>query len=377
MLTGLSRLLPAHLADWVRAMTNELTEIRDDKAAILFAAGCLRAALALAAAAQLQAVREVLSPARRTRAAAVAASVRARPRLLGLLCGVGAGGLGMAHLFAAGAPNGHLLVNLVALLLGTAAWFALRRAAALRTGRAGMAVLALALPLLLTALFGVTAEGATRWVSIGPVSLQASFLLMPVMMVIYARRPDEAGTGGIVIAALALALQPDPAMAGALSMGLLALVFSKGGRLPVIAAAASLLALGWAMIRGNAQHATPFVDSILDIALNVHPLVGSIVLLGSVAVIAPALLARAAGDRPALFAFGGCWAGTLVAAALGNYPTPLVGYGGSAVLGYLLSVALLPPGARETRPAKSSSTRTLDGRSADLEPSELRVAPCA
>jgi hypothetical protein len=36
------------------------------------------------------------------------------------------------------------------------------------------------------------------------------------------------------------------------------------------------------------------------------------------------------------------------AAALGNYPTPLVGYGGSAVLGYLLSVALLPAGARRS-----------------------------
>ena len=37
----------------------------------------------------------------------------------------------------------------------------------------------------------------------------------------------------------------------------------------------------------------------------------------------------------------------VAAAALGNYPTPLVGHGGAAVLGYLLSVALLPSGERE------------------------------
>jgi hypothetical protein len=54
------------------------------------------------------------------------------------------------------------------------------------------------------------------------------------------------------------------------------------------------------------------------------------------------------GDRAVLLAFGGCWAAVVAAAALGNYPTPLVGYGGSAVLGYLLSVSLLPGGARAT-----------------------------
>jgi hypothetical protein len=33
----------------------------------------------------------------------------------------------------------------------------------------------------------------------------------------------------------------------------------------------------------------------------------------------------------------------IVAAALGNYPTPLVGYGGSAIIGYVVSLLGLPP----------------------------------
>jgi hypothetical protein len=40
--------------------------------------------------------------------------------------------------------------------------------------------------------------------------------------------------------------------------------------------------------------------------------------------------------------FGAIWLGVIVAAALGNYPTPLVGYGGSAIIGYVLSLAALP-----------------------------------
>lgn len=31
-----------------------------------------------------------------------------------------------------------------------------------------------------------------------------------------------------------------------------------------------------------------------------------------------------------------------MAAALGNYPTPIVGYGGSAIIGYVLSLLALP-----------------------------------
>jgi hypothetical protein len=40
--------------------------------------------------------------------------------------------------------------------------------------------------------------------------------------------------------------------------------------------------------------------------------------------------------------FGAVWMAAVLAAALGNYPTPVVGYGGSAIVGYLLSLGLLP-----------------------------------
>jgi hypothetical protein len=37
--------------------------------------------------------------------------------------------------------------------------------------------------------------------------------------------------------------------------------------------------------------------------------------------------------------FGAIWLGCVLAAGLGNYPTPVVGYGGSAILGYMLSLS--------------------------------------
>lgn len=281
----------------------------------------------------------------------------------------------MAYMLAAGAPSRYLLVNLAALVLGATAWLALGRTASSRVAGAGPAILALAVPLLLTSFFGIAVEGASRWVSVGPLNLQVSLIVLPVMLILYARQPDAMGTAGMTAAALALAIQPDRAMAGVLAAGLLGLLFAAPGRPAFAATAASLLAFGFTLLTPDTLPPVPYVDRILYTAFDVHPLAGLAVLLGAALLVVPALNAASsgAGDRPALLAFGGCWLGIVVAAALGNYPTPLVGYGGSAVLGYLLSVAFLPSGALQTGGSGAPGLRPVTERGSDQTTSESRV----
>jgi hypothetical protein len=362
-------------------MGRELTEIGDERAALVFAAGCLRASLSLAAAAAARsafaAIRTLLFPAAPfSWRLPTMNRISTQPRLLGLLCGSVAVLMGLAYMQAAGAPSRYLLVNFAALALGATAWLALGGTGRSSLRGAGLATLAFSVTLLLTALFGVAADGASRWVSVGPLSLQVSLIVLPVMLVLYARRPDRAGTAGMIVAALALALQPDRAMAGVLAAGLLALLLSVPERRPVaVAAAASILAFGWTLLRPDTLEASAFVDRILYTAFDVHPLAGAAVAAGAVALIVPAAigLRRGAGERAALLAFGACWSAVVAAAALGNNPTPLVGYGGSAVLGYLLSVALLPAGVRGTDSAARASPSSA---APDQDPSisELRAA---
>lgn len=304
-------------------------------------------------------------------------SLAMRPRRLGLICGVAAVLIGLAYLSAAGAPSRYMLVNLVALVLGATAWLALGRAAGSRLAGAGPAILALALALLATAWFGLAVDGASRWVSLGPLNLQVSLIVLPVMLVLYARRADALGTAGMLVAALALALQPDRAMAGVLAAGLLALLASNRSRLPIAAAAGAILAFGWTLLTPDRLPAVPYVDRILYTAFDVHPLAGLAVAIGAAALVVPAAIGawRLKSERPALLAFGGGWSGVVAAAALGNYPTPLVGYGGSAVLGYLLSVALLPGGAREVAPLRAP--RSPAAESPDPAISERRSAGLA
>jgi cell division protein FtsW (lipid II flippase) len=250
----------------------------------------------------------------------------------------------MFYLAGAGAPARYSVINLAALVVGAAVWLGLGRGVTSRWS--GGAVLALTAPLVATALFGVAVDGASRWVNVGPLSLQVSLIVLPAIIVLYARTTDAIGTAGILVAAFALAAQPDRAMAAVLVAGTGAIVLAQRNRLSVLALIGAVIGFGVTMLRPDALPAVPFVDRILYTAFDVHVLAGMAVVAGCFILLAPAFGAIGRGpERTALLAFGASWATVVAAAALGNYPTPLVGYGGSAVLGYLLSVALLP-GAR-------------------------------
>ncbi len=374
LVAAAAHLLPAQLSPWARAMACEVADISDDRSALIFALGCLRAAAALALADLLTALRptflRLFTP--------LSGSFQPmtylldRPRSLGLLSAAAAVGLGLAYMAMAGAPSRYLLMNLAALVLGATAWLAIGPKAGARLAD-GRVVLALSIPLLATALFGIGFDGVTRWVRVGPLPVQLSLVLLPAIIVLYARRPDAIGTAGIAIAALGLAAQPDRAMAGVLAAALAAILIAKPTRMSALALAAGIAGFGATLVRPDALPAVPFIDQILYTSFGVHPLAGLAVLTGSLALLVPTLGALRQGDsRPALLAFGACWLAIVAAAALGNYPTPLVGFGGSAVLGYLLSAALLPGGSRET-----AGTRPVQASTPLGDPSETTRLSCA
>ncbi len=322
------RLLPAPLAGWGRALRHEVEAIDDDAEALGFALGGLRGAL-------MQAMAFHLSG--RSIEMSVWEALR-RPSVVGLACAIGASGLGLAYLTMAGAPARYLAVNAGALLIGLLVYAVLGRARRLP----GSVMLALGGVLLATALFGDTQAGAARWLMVGPLFVQPSLILLPMMIVGFARTRTALATAGMIVAALALALQPDRAMAGVLVAGLGALATFRRDRATSAALAAAVAAFAAALAQPDTLPAVAHVDQILYRAFDIDLVAGLAVVGGSALLIVPALAGRRDdGRQDARAAFGALWLAMVAAAALGNYPTPLVGYGGSAVIGYLLSIAVL------------------------------------
>ena len=263
---------------------------------------------------------------------------------IGIASTVGAVGLGLGYLAAAGAPAQYLAVNAATLivgLLGVAVWKGSARPTATLSG---LAALGIGLALLATALLGHSLDGATRWVRVGPLSLQPGLILGPLLAVLFSRDRSVLATTGTVIAAAALALQPDRATAGALTAGLAALAIANPDRRVLLALSAASLAFAVALVRPDTLPAQPFVEQVLYSAFQTHWLVGLAVWVGAVLLIVPAVYGwvRDPENRPTYAVFGAVWMALIAASALGNYPTPLVGYGASSVLGFILCLAGLP-----------------------------------
>lgn len=271
-----------------------------------------------------------------------------RPRRLGFACSLGSLLLGFVYLAAAGAPAHYLLVNFLALSLGVCLLMGLKHTQRLGHTVRDLAMLVLSMTLLLTALFGQEAHGASRWIAIGPLQIQPSFVLVPSILVYFSARPNSVTTSTVLIAALALALQPDRGMAGAMTFALIALAVLSVNRFVLIAVAASAAAFLVTLARPDDLPAMPHVEQVLFSALEVHPLVGIAVIFGSVLLLVPGVAGFFATgvERTMCFAVASTWFALIMAAVLGNYPTPVVRYSGAAVLGYVFSVGCLPDETR-------------------------------
>ena len=275
-------------------------------------------------------------------------------RFVGIACAVAAVGSGIIYMMAAGAPGRYPFVNGAALLIGLLLFAAVDQLPA-RLRNAPVA-LAIGLALMATALFGVSGEGATRWAKLGPILIQPSLILLPMLVVLLARTREPLAMAGALLAAVALAIQPDRAMAGALAASLAALALWKRDLWSAAGLLGAIACFAVTLLRPDALPAMPYVDGILYSAFGVHPLAGIAVVGGAALLLVPAISGWGQGHRHASVLFGTIWFAIIAAAALGNYPTPLVGYGGSAVIGYLLSLSVFPKASRSEK-APVASTR--------------------
>ena len=346
---ALQATLPPSLQSWGWAVRCETAGIPDDTKALLFALDSLCGLMPRAVASHLRQpfaslIGDGVPFSEGSTFMPVFDAMMRRPRALGVACAIGAVVLGLAHMVIVGAPTRYLGVNVGALTIGLTLLALLGRTAPIERRWVGGAILAMTGALLATALAGTEVEGVSRWVRLGGFAIQPSLILLPLMIVAFSQARSVAATAGIVVAAAAVALQPDRAMAGVLVLGLATLTLLGRDRQSIMALTASIAGFVVTFARADTLPAVPYVERVFYSSFDAHIAAGLAVLGGSALLLVPAIVGwrHDAANRAIYAAFGAVWLAAIVAAALGNYPTPMVGYGGSAIIGYALSLLALP-----------------------------------
>lgn len=332
LMRATARLLGDQRATWACAMQAEVEAVGDEREALALAWGCFRAATGHAFAAALAGLAQVHN------AGACACSTAVL--------------LGCAFMHSTGAPGHYVVMNLLSLAFAVATFRLLPRQRLaqdeLLRARLSFAMGAL---LLVASLFH-SSGGASAWLRLGPVQLNLPWLLLPALLVASDVRPLSTGRpwalGGLLMACGALALLAAPWLAGLVAAVLSVRAWNhRSGVLALLAAAtwATALHLGQ---RWQAPGALPFVDGVLQSAFAQSPAIGLALALLQVLPLWPALRHRQARQH------GLIWGLLVVLSLPGWLPSPLVGFGGSFILSYLLSLALLPADAAH-RPAGASA----------------------
>ena len=288
--------------------------------------------------------------------------IRSFMTVLASLCAASSVAIGAIYMLAAGAPARYVAINAAALMVGAVAASVMRRVSVRDHGLTGASTVAIGLLLLATAFYGIHLEGASRWIRVAGMSLQPSLILLPLAMVHFARERGWLSSIGLVIASIGLAMQPDRAMAGTLALGLTALFLHRREPPVTIALAAAIGGFAATLLSADVVAPASFVEQVVQAAFAFHALAGLAIVSGLATMLVPAVAqGTRSQDREVFAMFGATWLAVIAFAFAGNYPTPLVGYGSSAILGYCLSAAVLSthPGVENSAPGRLLRIREL------------------
>ena len=193
-------------------------------------------------------------------------------------------------------------------------------------------------------------EGVRRWCRAGLLVVQPAPLILPLVAWALAGRSANWTVAGLAGALAALfAAQPDPSAAGALAAISAGVILARRrANTPDLAILLlSLAAFGWAATRPDPLAPVAHVEGIVAAAWGVHPAAGVGALIALLLVPVPFLLRawglRGEGEarRTLTFALSGLWLVLVLANATGRFPAPVVGYGASFVVGWLISLGLV------------------------------------
>jgi cell division protein FtsW (lipid II flippase) len=338
----IGHVLPREHAQWLDAIASELHQIVDDRAALAFALSGYSGVARMIVAAQF-------------------ASLLSQFKWLSALAGSLVVLMGCGLMWRNDVPKTVVLMQIGA--LGVALVFMVIASSMTQSfnlhrtrthpdtpeDHISLCVLSAGVLILYTAIEGQAANGVSRWLSIGGtgISIQPSVMLMPAMLIAAAILRNALATIGVALAFLGLAFQGDAllAFASAMAIAISLLAARRTCWLTFVLLVYALLCCVVALRNAVTLPPVAHVDQALQSAFAWTPFAGFAALGMAIFTIFPPQknLARHIRNNTAVQIHATVWGTLIAASALGLQatPLPLLSFGGSAIIGFFLSLALI------------------------------------
>jgi hypothetical protein len=338
----IGHVLPREHAQWLDAIASELHQIVDDRAALAFALSGYSGVARMIVTAQF-------------------ASLLSQFKWLSALAGSLVVLMGCGLMWRNDVPKTVVLMQIGA--LGVALMFMVVASRVTRSfnlyrtrthpdtpeDHISLCVLSAGVLILYTAIEGQAASGVSRWLFIGGtgISIQPSVMLMPAMLIAAAILRNALATIGVALAFLGLAFQGDAllAFASAMAIAISLLAARRTYWLTFVLLVYALLCCVVALRNAVTLSLVAHVDQALQSAFAWTPFAGFAVLLMAILTILPPQknLARHIRKNTSVQIHATVWGTLIAASALGLQatPLPLLSFGGSAIIGFFLSLALI------------------------------------
>jgi hypothetical protein len=257
--------------------------------------------------------------------------------------------VGAAVMLASGAPWWYPAVNAAAWFLGLSL-LALPRSihGFVNEHLADFALVAVVL--MSFTLLDPGIDGVHRWVMLGPLRVHPSAVLTPLVVLAIARAVTQGRTAlalGLLASVQGLHIvQPDAAQASSVALAVLIVAVASPGAGRALRFGLGLLAVVSCAIawqRPDPLPPAPFVEDAMSLAWSLGWPVGA----GAVVTLAlPSLVPwgqawRGRVDAVPALALGASVGVSSIGVAIGNFPVPFLGYGGSPVVGVTVGLVAL------------------------------------
>lgn len=253
--------------------------------------------------------------------------------------------IGIIAMIRYGVPSSIWSQNIIVWILGTTfgcVFLTVSQKKYLNNNRGNFILIIMVIALLILSLWSSDLEGVHRWLSFGPINIYTASIFLPLLIVclwgIVENHHELYGLGLTIIVLVILLSHPDAGQVTALACATSIIIWKKIDnrmlKYPSLMVLIAFVVTSWVFLDELA--AVPYVE---DIIFLVGDMGGGWFILGTLSLLLLLVPFFFLGSVTLVsLSLGVYFLVTMIVTFFGNFPMPIMGYGISPIIGYIIAI---------------------------------------